>query len=303
MSQSIWFFTVYIPFIKHIYYILCSHLCFKNYYKHSFLQILILYGIIVNSSSTCYDDKASKIRRHLRNNPFKSLQSSQSPDESLPLDESESSLDKYTPHTISCEGEHKLLREGETIMKLTIILDPNQTIAFNETSESNEVNETNYSDEVDETNQTIILNETSYSDEVDETNQTIIFNETSESNDVDETSVTIAAATETSICLHEGDSCDDGIFCNGEEVCDANLNCVSINPPCPACNQICDEYYGECFQYVVDCMPMDMFHGVWWNKDTCECEYYPKTISRIIVDCFFMVKYYLWYIINSFNSK
>lgn len=51
----------------------------------------------------------------------------------------------------------------------------------------------------------------------------------------------------------EGDSCDDGLFCNGEERCDADGECLLAASPCPAGNDPClenqcDETEDECVQ-------------------------------------------------------
>lgn len=88
----------------------------------------------------------------------------------------------------------------------------------------------------------------------------------------------------TNTCEKEGDSCDDGIFCNGEEICDSSLRCVSINPPCSKCYQICDEHYGQCLETVPTCASRDSFTYAIWNKDTCSCEFKSKTIKSFFRD-------------------
>jgi len=78
---------------------------------------------------------------------------------------------------------------------------------------------------------------------------------------------------ESARCTAEGDPCeDDGIHCNGEEICDANLQCTSVNPPCSRCNEVCDEeYIDSCMIIVIDCLPPTLFESYAYDDETCEC--------------------------------
>ena len=82
---------------------------------------------------------------------------------------------------------------------------------------------------------------------------------------------------------HPGDSCDDGIFCNGEEVCDNDLKCVSSDPPCTRCDEICDEEYQECLKEAVDCRPINSRTPL-FNPDTCRCEFPQNNLVTEILD-------------------
>ena len=84
------------------------------------------------------------------------------------------------------------------------------------------------------------------------------------------------------VCVNVGDSCDDGMYCNGEEVCDESLICVSKNPPCTRCDQICDEEYGICVEEAADCRNINSFTYASWNRDSCECEYISKPLSSMM---------------------
>lgn len=77
-------------------------------------------------------------------------------------------------------------------------------------------------------------------------------------------------------CMSEGDPCDDGMFCNGQEFCDSNLNCISRSEPCTKCNEICDEEYSMCLEMIYHCANINRCTDAVWNPDTCECEYHNK---------------------------
>jgi len=72
-------------------------------------------------------------------------------------------------------------------------------------------------------------------------------------------------------CVQEGDSCDDGIYCNGEEFCNLDLVCISQKPPCTECNEQCDDYYRMCIEKSFDCLPDDIFTDIEFDENTCEC--------------------------------
>ena len=76
--------------------------------------------------------------------------------------------------------------------------------------------------------------------------------------------------------INEGDSCDDGVFCNGNDIYDAELNCVSVSPPCTGCSQICDEEYSDCVEMFVECKRINDLMIAEWNSETCQCEYRMK---------------------------
>eukprot|EP01117_Protostelium_nocturnum_P020244 TRINITY_DN9013_c0_g1_i1.p1 TRINITY_DN9013_c0_g1~~TRINITY_DN9013_c0_g1_i1.p1 ORF type:complete len:786 (+),score=139.32 TRINITY_DN9013_c0_g1_i1:122-2479(+) len=50
-----------------------------------------------------------------------------------------------------------------------------------------------------------------------------------------------------------GTSCDDGIYCNGEDICNGKGECLHLGDPCPnafnvsPCNNICNEQKKNCF--------------------------------------------------------
>ncbi|MGB0716199.1 MAG: S8 family serine peptidase [Phycisphaerae bacterium] len=52
--------------------------------------------------------------------------------------------------------------------------------------------------------------------------------------------------------VHQPDdaACDDGLFCTGVQVCDAEQGCVSLGDPCP--DQLCDESSDVCVDCLVD---------------------------------------------------
>ncbi len=45
---------------------------------------------------------------------------------------------------------------------------------------------------------------------------------------------------------------DDGLFCTGDETCDAELDCVSAGDPCPAGQPACDEDNDTCVECLID---------------------------------------------------
>ena len=55
------------------------------------------------------------------------------------------------------------------------------------------------------------------------------------------------------VCRHASldPPCDDGLFCNGPETCDAGLGCLAGEPPC-ALPLVCDESASACVGCVVD---------------------------------------------------
>ncbi len=60
-------------------------------------------------------------------------------------------------------------------------------------------------------------------------------------------------------------NCDDGLFCNGAETCDAGLDCQAGSNPCPG--QLCDEATNTCFDCNIDA---DCDDGVFCNgAETC----------------------------------
>jgi len=68
-------------------------------------------------------------------------------------------------------------------------------------------------------------------------------------------------------CLHLVDDtyCDNGVFCDGEEACDAVRGCMSSVSPCT--DTVCDEAQGRC----VDCLDdADCDDGVDCTQDTCD---------------------------------
>lgn len=48
------------------------------------------------------------------------------------------------------------------------------------------------------------------------------------------------------VCGSESVTCDDGLFCNGLEVCNPSVGCVSGPPPCTECNEMCNETTDTC---------------------------------------------------------
>lgn len=59
---------------------------------------------------------------------------------------------------------------------------------------------------------------------------------------------------ENSACVHvpANEHChNDGLYCNGSELCDASLGCVSTGSPCPA-EKVCDEETESCRDCQVD---------------------------------------------------
>jgi len=86
-------------------------------------------------------------------------------------------------------------------------------------------------------------------------------------------------------CTQEGDSCDDGLYCNGEEFCDADLRCISRNPPCIECDTICDEYYPDtCIKIVLDCISHEIFTYAEYDEKICDCVIKPKTPTKLMID-------------------
>ncbi len=61
---------------------------------------------------------------------------------------------------------------------------------------------------------------------------------------------------DTDSCVYEPDdaACDDNLYCNGEEVCDAATGCGPGEPPCPT-GKICDEYNQACVALFLDIKP------------------------------------------------
>ncbi|MBI3786175.1 MAG: hypothetical protein HY270_22540 [Deltaproteobacteria bacterium] len=56
--------------------------------------------------------------------------------------------------------------------------------------------------------------------------------------------------------LADGSSCEDGVFCNGTDTCDAGL-CVHLFPPCPSsdsCSFLCDEATRTCAATACDAL-------------------------------------------------
>ena len=90
--------------------------------------------------------------------------------------------------------------------------------------------------------------------------------------------------------IQEGYSCSDGIFCNGEEIYDTNLQCISQPPPCQSCSEICDEYYGICVKEVADCKAINFYTIPSWNEDFCKCEYANKSISTLILEALYFLR-------------
>ncbi len=62
--------------------------------------------------------------------------------------------------------------------------------------------------------------------------------------ELDETNNATATPVQVVACLQAAD-CDDGLFCNGVEVCDAGGRCAPGSPPCTT-SEVCDEAGGLC---------------------------------------------------------
>ncbi|HUU01785.1 MAG TPA: hypothetical protein VM425_10110 [Myxococcota bacterium] len=75
---------------------------------------------------------------------------------------------------------------------------------------------------------------------------------------------------DTGTCLFTPDdtACpDDGVFCNGPEICDRQAGCVGDGDPCTGLGQLCDAGNGLC----VDCLAdSDCFDGVACTDDVCD---------------------------------
>ena len=68
---------------------------------------------------------------------------------------------------------------------------------------------------------------------------------------------------------------DDGLFCNGPEVCDAVLDCVSAGDPCEA-GELCDESTDSCGQCLVNA---DCDDGVACTDDACVLGFCSNTVN------------------------
>ena len=79
----------------------------------------------------------------------------------------------------------------------------------------------------------------------------------------DEPCRTFTCVPETGECpgsdLALGTSCDDGLFCNGVDACNASGTCVSAGDPCPETCRTCNERSGSC----------DVVVGWCWVEDAC----------------------------------
>jgi len=64
------------------------------------------------------------------------------------------------------------------------------------------------------------------------------------------------------VCANSDPSCDDGLFCNGDENCDAATGCVDGTAPCDVDDEVCLEETGECVPVcdtVADCTDTGLF--------------------------------------------
>jgi hypothetical protein len=72
-------------------------------------------------------------------------------------------------------------------------------------------------------------------------------------------------ATDSCKNIPKDENCDDGLFCNGQEICDPINDCIVDAVPCPG--QMCDENTGACVDCLVDA---DCDDGTWCNGvETC----------------------------------
>ncbi len=62
------------------------------------------------------------------------------------------------------------------------------------------------------------------------------------------------------------DCATDGVFCNGEEICDPVLGCQSEGDPCPATGKVCNEAGAICADCAID---NDCDDGVTCTADSC----------------------------------
>ena len=79
------------------------------------------------------------------------------------------------------------------------------------------------------------------------------------------------------VCVYtpNDDNCpDDGVFCNGPEVCDPNQDCISAGDPCVGQGLLCDEETATCVECFSDA---DCDDGADCTIDTCDaigyCQY------------------------------
>ncbi len=74
------------------------------------------------------------------------------------------------------------------------------------------------------------------------------------------------AVTDSCVSVPDDALCDDGVFCNGTEFCDAGASCMAGVDPCPG--QLCDEVGDSCVGCISD---LDCDDGVFCNgAETCD---------------------------------
>ena len=77
---------------------------------------------------------------------------------------------------------------------------------------------------------------------------------------------------EDGICVNEAVDCDDGVFCNGVETCEAATgDCIDGDDPCDADTEYCDEDNDECTNLLPCTEDTECDDGLFCNGvETCE---------------------------------